>query len=130
MSWGQMSTWGHLGSLSQKVIFTKNASSPSEYVALTRDLCIRISLTPSTKVISLNIHPGSFGVTGVKRSFLLKCYNSSMLYSITMKIIHVHQLETLYLRNGVKCPRGVIWGHWGQKVIFTKLAITRPSYIA
>ena len=53
----------------KKVIFTKKASSPSEYVALTRDLCICISLTPSTKVISLKIHPGSFGVTGVKRSF-------------------------------------------------------------
>ena len=56
----------------KKVIFTKKASSPSEYVALTRDLCICISLTPSTKVISLKNHPGSFGVTGVKRSFSLK----------------------------------------------------------
>ena len=26
-------------------------------------------LDPSTKVITLNVHPGSFGVTGVKRSF-------------------------------------------------------------
>ena len=56
----------------EKVIFTKKASSPSEYVALTRDLCICISLTSSTKVISLKIHPGSFEVTGVKRSFSLK----------------------------------------------------------
>ena len=53
----------------KKVIFTKKASSPTECVALTRDLCICISLTPSTKVITLKIHPGSFGVTGVKRSF-------------------------------------------------------------
>ena len=56
--------WGHWG---QNVIFTKNALSPSEYIAFTCDLCICISLTPSTKVISLKIHPGSFGVTGVKR---------------------------------------------------------------
>ena len=61
--------WGHGG---QKVIFTKKASSPSEYVALTRYLCICISLINSTKVMVLKIHPGSFGVTGVKRSFSLK----------------------------------------------------------
>ena len=53
----------------KKVIFTKKASSPSECVALTRDLCICISLTSFTKVITLKINPGSFGVTGVKRSF-------------------------------------------------------------
>ena len=61
--------WGHGG---QKVIFTKKASSPSEYVALARNLCTCISLIPSTKVMVLKIHPGSFGVTGVKRSFSLK----------------------------------------------------------
>ena len=53
----------------KKVIFTKKASSPSEYVAFTRDLRTYISLTPSTKVMVLKIHQGSFGVTGVKRSF-------------------------------------------------------------
>ena len=61
--------WGHRG---QKVIFTKKASSPSEYVSFTRDLRTCISLTPSTKVMVLKINPGSFGVTGVKRSFSLK----------------------------------------------------------
>ena len=61
--------WGHRG---QKVIFTKKASRPSEYVAFTRDLRTCISLTPSTKVMVLKNNPGSFGVTGVKRSFSLK----------------------------------------------------------
>ena len=61
--------WGHRG---QKVIFTKKASSPSEYVAFTHDLRTCVSLTPSTKVMVLKINPGSFGVTGVKRSFSLK----------------------------------------------------------
>ena len=60
---------GHRG---QKVIFTKKDTSPSEYVALTRNLRTCISLIPSTKVMVLKIHPGSFGVTGVKRSFSLK----------------------------------------------------------
>ena len=53
----------------KKVIFTKKASSPTEYLASMRNLCISISLTPSTKVMVLKNHPGSFGVTGVKRSF-------------------------------------------------------------
>ena len=37
----------------KKVIFTKKASSPTEYIALTRYLCICISLTPSTNVMVL-----------------------------------------------------------------------------
>ena len=37
----------------KKVIFTKKASSPTEYLASMRDLCICISLTPSTKVMVL-----------------------------------------------------------------------------
>ena len=72
MLWGQMSIWGHLGSLRSKGHFQK------------------------------------------------KCYNSSMLHSMTIRLIHVHLLETLYLCYGVKCHSGVIWGHWGQKFIFTK----------
>ena len=42
-----------------------------------------------------------------------------MLHSTTIKLIYVHQPETLYLYYVVKCQSGVIWGHWGQKVIFT-----------
>ena len=53
------------------VIFTKKASSPIEYVALTRDLCMSNTLTPSTKAMVLKINLGSFEVTGVKRSFSL-----------------------------------------------------------
>ena len=56
----------------KKVIFIKKASSPTEYLALTRDLCICSSLTPSTKVMVLKSCQGSFGVTGVKSSFSQK----------------------------------------------------------
>ena len=52
-----------------------------------------------------------------------------MLHSMTIRLIHVHQLETLYLCYGVKGQPGVIWGHRGQKVIFTKNA-TSTDYIA
>ena len=37
-----------------------------------------------------------------------------MLDSMTIRLICLHQLKTLYLRCGVKCQSGVIWGHWGQ----------------
>ena len=56
----------------KKVIFTKKASSPSDYVSSTRDFCICSSLTPSTKVMVLKNCQGSFGVTGVKSSFSQK----------------------------------------------------------
>ena len=49
---------------------------------------------------------------------------------MTIRLIHVDQHETLYLCYGVKCQSGVIWGHWGQQIIFTKNAITCPCYIA
>ena len=53
-----------------------------------------------------------------------------MLHSMNIRIIQVDQLETLYLCYGVKCQNGVIWGHWGQKVIYTKNAIIQPCYTA
>ena len=45
-----------------------------------------------------------------------------MLHSMTIRLTHVDQLETLYLFNGVRYQSRVILGHWGQKVIFTKNA--------
>ena len=73
MSHDQIRVKGHVGVTGvKKVIFTKNATSPTDYRVWSCDSCTCISLTPSTKVMGLKIHPGSFGVTGVKRSFSLK----------------------------------------------------------
>ena len=76
---------GHYGVTGvKKVIFTKNASSPSDYVASTRDFCICSSLTPSTKVMVLKNCQGSFGVTGVKSSFFLSfffCHSFQLITS-------------------------------------------------
>ena len=47
--WGQRSRWGHWG---QKFIFIKKASTPTDYVTLTWNSRICISLTPSTKLWS------------------------------------------------------------------------------
>ena len=52
-----------------------------------------------------------------------------MLHSMTIRLIHVHQLETLYLYYGVKYQPGVIWGHRGQKVIFSKNATFATEYM-
>ena len=51
-----------------------------------------ISLRPTSYVMGSNVNLGSFGVTGVKSLLYLKCYNSSMLHSMTIRFIHVHQL--------------------------------------
>ena len=53
-----------------------------------------------------------------------------MLHSMTIRLMHLDQLETLYLCFGVKCQSMVIWGHWGQMVIYTKNAIIQPCYTA
>ena len=53
-----------------------------------------------------------------------------MLHSMTLRLMHVDQLDTLYLCYGVKCQSGVIWGHWGQILIFTKNALSPLCYIA
>ena len=60
---------------------------------------------------------GHLGSQGSKGHFHLKCSNSSMLHSMTIRLIHVHQLETRYICHGVKCQPGVIWGHSGQILI-------------
>ena len=49
---------------------------------------------------------------------------------MTIRLIHVHQLLTLYLSYGVKYQSRVLWGHGGQKVIFTKNVSTPFNYVA
>ena len=50
----------------------ENATPPSRYIVGSRDSGILTSLRPFTKLIDSNLDLGSFGVTGVKSSFLLK----------------------------------------------------------
>ena len=49
---------------------------------------------------------------------------------MVMWFMRMHQLDTLYQSKGCENSSGVIWGHRGQKVIFTKNAVTRPLYKA
>ena len=120
--------------------------------------------------MGLEIQSGSFGVTGVKRSFSPKmlfllhiawyghgthAYSSARyllqklwvykfsrdhlgshgskghvhqkryfpfkLHGMDMELMHIHQLDTRYKFYGSRNSVGIIWGHRGQKVIFTKM---------
>ena len=83
MSHDQIRVKGHVGVTGvKKVIFTKNATSPTDYRVWSCDSCTCISLTPSTKVMGLKIHPGSFGVTGVKKDIFTKNATSPTNYRV------------------------------------------------
>ena len=49
-----------------------------------------------------------------------KCFSSYRLNSTVTWLLHIDQLDTLYKSYGSKNSSGVIWGHRGQKFIFTK----------
>ena len=74
MSYDQFGVKGHVGVTGvKKVIFTKksfksNRLRSDDHVTYVYDSI----LTPSTKVMGLENHPGSFEVTGVKSLFSLK----------------------------------------------------------
>ena len=48
---------------------------------------------------------------------------------MVMWLMHIKQLDTLYKSYGRKNSSGVIWGHGGQKVIFTKIAISSTDHM-
>ena len=83
MSHDQIRVKGHVGVTGvKKVIFTKNATSPTDYRVWSCDSCTCISFIPSTKVMGLKIHPGSFGVTGVKKVIFTKNATSPTNYRV------------------------------------------------
>ena len=48
---------------------------------------------------------------------------------MVMWLLHINQLNTLYKSYGRKNSSGVILGHKGQKVIFTKIAISSTDHM-
>ena len=80
---------------------------------------------PLQKLSVWKIYPGSFGVTGVKSSFSPKLL---FLIQITWygHVTHAYYISFTPSTKviGLKIHRGVTWGHRGQKVIFTKIAIS------
>ena len=74
---------------------------------------------------------GHVGVTGVKKViFTKKSFKSNRLRSVITWLMYMIDLDPLYKSYGSRKSSGVIWGHWGQKFIFPKNAITRQCYIA
>ena len=95
MSYDQIGVKGHIGvAWVKKVIFTKNATSSTDNVIWSCDLCMWKSLKTSTKVTILKIHPGSFGVTGVKNKVKFKT--------------SWHVCPFFHLSNDVQCSEALI----------------------
>ena len=61
------------------------------------------------------------------KSYALIFYRRS--YFVDFIVLH-RMPEPLYKRYGSKNSQGGIWGHWGQKVIFTKNATFSRDYMA
>ena len=65
--WGQMSIWGHFGSLGSKSHFHQNAILVYVTQHDHKNHILLISLRPSTYIMGSNANLVSFRVTGVKR---------------------------------------------------------------
>ena len=77
--WGQRSRRGHRGQKGQKL---KNASHPTDYRVWSWNSCICMSLKFSTKVMGLEIQPGSFEVTQgqkvkIHKKSIIPLYNTA-----------------------------------------------------
>ena len=71
-----------------------------------------------------------WGHWGQKGHFHQKGIKSFKILSIDAWLMHMHKLDLLYKSYGPKNSSGVIWGHRGQKVIFTKKASSPSEYVA
>ena len=69
------------------------------------------------------------GHRGQKGHFHKKCYFSFRLHRMTMGLMYIDQLDTLYKSYRIKNLSGVSWGHRGQKFIFTKIVISPSDYM-
>ena len=69
------------------------------------------------------------GHRGQKGHFHQNCYFSFRLHGMAVWLMHIDQQDTLYKSYGSRNSPGVTWGHRGQKVIFTKNAISHSDYV-
>ena len=73
---------------------------------------------------------GHLGSHGSKVHFHYNCFSSYNIHCIVTWLMVINKLETLYKTYWLKFRFGVIWGHRGQKVIFTKNANPPTYYVA
>ena len=120
---------GHLGSQGSKGHFHQNCYFSYRLHGMVMWLIYIHQLDNLYKSYRFKIHPGSFGVTGVKRSISPKLL---FLLQITWygHVTHAYWSDRyLYRSNRSKNSSGVIWGHRGQKGHFTKIAISPTDYM-
>ena len=72
---------------------------------------------------------GHVGVTGVKNVLKFFFTENATPSTCYMWLKYIKKLETLYKTHWLTFRFGVIWGHRGQKVIFTKNASPHTLYI-
>ena len=80
--------------------------------------------------MGVKIHLGSFGVTGVKRSFSQKNAVTRPLYIARPydSNMYISLRPSTYVMGVIGQP-GVIWGHRGQTLIFTKNTLFPLCYV-
>ena len=113
--------------------FSQFASSSTSLIEISTKLCQNHQWVEGYKSYQQFDHKGQVGVTGVKNvkkiCFYGKCYSSYMLHSRVTWLRYINKLETLYKTYRLKFRFWVIWGHRGQKFIFTKNASPHTIYI-
>ena len=114
--------------LLQFLLLLLSSSSICQHVNISETLCtIVLILGHNTSLQRRTFDMTSLGskVTkgsqGSKVHFHQKCYFSFRLNGMALGLLHIHQFDTLYKSYGSRNSAGVIWGHRGQKVIFTKM---------
>ena len=122
--------WGHLRSQGSKGHFHQKCSFSYRLHGIVLWLMHIHQLDTPTKVIGSNLNLGSFGVTGVKMSFSPKMLFLLQIAWYGPVTDTYSSARYPYKSYWLKFKFGVISGHWGQMVIFTKNAITPPYCIA
>ena len=89
----------------------ENATPPTCYIAGSRDSGILTSLGSFTKLIDSNLDFGSFGVTGVKSSFLLKML-LLIQYTLYGHVTYAYKQASDPLQKSL--TQISIWGHLGS----------------
>ena len=95
----------------KNLAFTENATPPTCYIAGSRDSGILTSLRPVSKLIDSNLDFGSFGVIGVKSSFLLKML-LLIQYTLYGHVTYAYKQAWDPLQNSM--TQISIWGHLGS----------------
>ena len=132
MSHDQIRVKGHVGVTGvKKVIFTKNATSPTNYRVWSCDSCTCISLTPLYKSYGSKNSPGViWGHRGQKVIFTKNATSPTDYRVWSCDSCTYIRLTPSTNVMGLKIHTGSFGVTGGQKVIFTKDATSPTDYMA